>query len=152
MIYEVTGKVIALPPMQTGMGQNGPWARQTVVLEYTESANDGRIFNYQMALESSKQAEEMSRLRLGDVIKCRFKVTSREYNGKYYTSAQVIGYNLENGQTYAAPPAAAAAPVTAAPAPAPAAPAPAPVASPAPPSTAAGAPAAGGEGTDDLPF
>lgn len=104
MIYEVTGKVIALPPMQTGMGQNGPWARQTVVLEYTESANDGRIFNYQMALESSKQAEEMSRLRLGDVIKCRFKVTSREYNGKYYTTAQVIGYNLENGQTYAAPP------------------------------------------------
>lgn len=150
MIYEVTGKVIALPPMQTGMGQNGPWARQTVVLEYSESANDGRIFNYQMALESSKQAEEMSRLRLGDVIKCRFKVTSREYNGKYYTSAQVIGYNLENGQTYAAPPAAAAAPVTAAPAPAPAAPA--PVASPAPPSTAVGAPAAGGEGSDDLPF
>lgn len=138
MIYEVTGKVIALPPMQTGMGQNGPWARQTVVLEWTESANDGRIFNYQLALASSKQAEEMSRLRLGDVIKCRFKVTSREYNGKYYTTALVIGYNLENGQTYAAPPAAAAAPVTAAPA---------PVASPAPPSTAAG-----GEGSDDLPF
>lgn len=150
MIYEVTGKVIALPPMQTGTGQNGPWARQTVVLEYTESANDGRIFNYQMALESSKQAEEMSRLRLGDIIKCRFKVTSREYNGKYYTSAQVIGYNLENGQTYAAPPAAAAAPVTAAPAPAPAAPAPA--ASPAPPPTTAGAPATEGGRSDDLPF
>lgn len=150
MIYEVTGKVIALPPMQTGTGQNGPWARQTVVLEYTESANDGRIFNYQMALESSKRAEEMSRLRLGDIIKCRFRVTSREYNGKYYTSAQVIGYNLENGQTYAAPPAAAAAPVTAAPAPAPAAPAPA--ASPAPPPTTAGAPATEGGRSDDLPF
>src|SRR5574344_536302 len=142
MIYEVTGKVIALPPMQTGMGQNGPWARQTVVLEYSESANDGRIFNYQLALETSKQAEEASRLRLGDILKCRFKVTSREYTGKYYTSAQMIGYNLDNGQTYAAPPAAAAAPVTAAPAVAP---------TPAAPSTlapAAGAPAPEGEGSD----
>lgn len=152
MIYEVTGKVIALPPMQTGMGQNGPWARQTVVLEYSESANDGRIFNYQLALETSKQAEEASRLRLGDILKCRFNVTSREYNGKYYTSARMIGYNLDNGQTYAAPPAAPVAPA-AAPAPVTAAPAVAPT--PAAPSTlapAAGAPAPEGEGSDDLPF
>lgn len=132
---EITGTVIAVLPKVSGVGQNGPWARQTVVIEYFEGEYPNKL-----ALENSNKAEEFGRLQVGDQITAKFNVTSREYQGKWYTGTRCYSWNII-GSTAAAP-AQAAAPA------APAAPAAAPASAPATDAPAANS----GDGGDDLPF
>ena len=90
MNNEIKGRVIAVPPAQTGAGQRGPWGRQTVVIEY----ENGR-YNNTLALENSNKYEEFGKLRVGQMVKFKYDVSSREYNGKYYTTANCFGWEVE---------------------------------------------------------
>jgi len=93
MNNEIKGKVIAVPPAQTGMGQRGPWMRQTIVIEY----ESGR-YTQKLALEcSNSKAESFSRLSVGQTVKIHYDVTSREYNGRYYTTANAFDFEIEGG-------------------------------------------------------
>lgn len=95
MNNEVKGKVIAVPPAQTGMGQRGPWRRQTVVIEY----ENGR-YNQTLALEcSNNKAEDFGKLRVGQEVTIKYDVTSREYNGRYYTTANAFDWTVNNQST-----------------------------------------------------
>lgn len=99
MNNEIKGRVVSVPPAQTGMGQRGPWRRQTVVIEY----ESGR-YTQKLALEcSNNKAEEFGRLRIGQVITVHYDVTSREYNGRFYTTANAFDWTVEGGQRQAAP-------------------------------------------------
>ena len=94
MRNEVYGKVIAVPAAKTGVGQRGPWRRQTVVIEY----EDGRYSN-KLALEcSSSKAEDFGRLRVGQMVTIQYDVTSREFNGNYYTTANAFDWKVEGQQ------------------------------------------------------
>lgn len=93
MNNEVKGKVIAVPPAKTGMGQRGPWCRQTVVIEY----ESGR-YTQKLALEcSNSKAEDFGKLRVGDTVTIKYDVTSREYQGNYYTTANAFDWTVEGG-------------------------------------------------------
>lgn len=131
MALELRGRVIAEPIKNSGVGQNGPWARTTVVIEV-----DGE-YPYKLAMDNQNKAEDFARVRVGDVLDVKCRVSSREYNGKWYTSVNCYSWTTVGTESAAeAAPAPTAAPNDAAPAPAPAAPA-----------------AEGGEGkSDDLPF
>ena len=94
MRNEVYGKVIAVPAAKTGVGQRGPWRRQTVVIEY----EDGRYSN-KLALEcSSSKAEDFGRLRVGQMVTIQYDVTSREFNGNYYTTANAFEWKVAGAQ------------------------------------------------------
>lgn len=90
MNNEVIGRVVAVPPAQTGMGQRGPWGRQTVVIEY----ESGR-YTQKLALDNSNKYEEFGKLRPGQRVKFHYDVTSREYNGRYYTSVNCFDWEVE---------------------------------------------------------
>ena len=91
MRCEIKGRVISVPQAQTGMGKNGPWRRQTVVIEY----EDGR-YNQTLALEcSNSKAEEFGRLQSGQTGTFFFDVTSREYNGRFYTTANCFDWKVD---------------------------------------------------------
>lgn len=91
MNNQTTGVVVAVPPAQTGMGQRGPWMRQTVVIEY----ESGR-YTQKLALEcSNNKAEAFGKLKVGQRVTINYDVTSREYNGKYYTTANAFDFKAE---------------------------------------------------------
>lgn len=94
MRNEVKGKVAAVPQAQTGMGQRGPWRRQTVVVEY----EDGR-YTQKIALEcSNSKAEDFGKLRVGQTVTVQYDVTSREYNGRWFTTANAFDWKVEGQQ------------------------------------------------------
>lgn len=94
MNNEVKGKVVAVPPAQTGVGQRGPWRRQTVVIEY----EDGR-YTQKLALEcGNSKAEDFGKLRVGQTVTVHYDVTSREYNGRYFTTANAFDWKVEGAQ------------------------------------------------------
>lgn len=91
MKNEVRGRVISVPQAQTGMGKNGPWRRQTVVIEF----ENGR-YNEKLALEcSNNRAEEFGRLQPGCMVTFFYDVTSREYNGRFYTTANCFDWKVD---------------------------------------------------------
>lgn len=89
---DIKGKVVAVPPVQSGTSANGEWKRQTVVVEY----QDGK-YTSKVALDNTKKASEFGKLNIGD--ECTFKCntpTSREYNGRWYTSVNCWGWDVDN--------------------------------------------------------
>lgn len=91
MTNEVKGRVIAVPPAQRGMGQRGPWCRQTVVIEY----ENGR-YPQKLALEcGSSKAEDFGKLKVGDIVTIKYDVTSREYQDKYFTTANAFDWTVD---------------------------------------------------------
>lgn len=79
---ELQGKVFAVLPLQSGTSARGEWKRQTVVF----SVDDGK-FETKIAVENVKKADEFGKLNVGDEVKFRFDVSSREFQGKWFTSA-----------------------------------------------------------------
>lgn len=90
---EFRGKITAVAPIERGMGQRGPWARATIVLEYESGQYPKSI-----AIQNSKDAENFARLQVGQTgtFKVDFKV--REYGGKYYTDINCWGWTLDQAQ------------------------------------------------------
>lgn len=120
---EITGRISKVLPLQQGTSARGPWSKATIVIEY-QSGNYTNL----LALENMGKAEEFAALPLGAEFKFWFDVTSREYQGKYYTQCTCFNWQSADATQASNP-------------------APAPAASPAP--QAASVPAAGGE---DLPY
>jgi len=98
MTIEFTGKVIAVLPLQNGVGQRGPWARATVVFEMP----DGR-YTTRIACENTNNAEEFAKLNLGQMVKVKADVSSREYQGKWYSSVVCYEFSVDAPSAPAAP-------------------------------------------------
>lgn len=98
MTIEFTGKVIAVLPLQTRVGQRGPWARATVAFEVP----DGR-YTQKIACENTNNAEQFARLRLGQMVHVKADVSSREYQGKWYASILCYEFSAQGAQQSADP-------------------------------------------------
>lgn len=90
---EIRGKVINVTPVERGMNQRGPWARCTVVVEYESGQYPKTI-----ALQNSKDAENFSRLQVGQTGTFKVDFRAREYNGKWYTDINCWGWTMDQMQ------------------------------------------------------
>lgn len=99
MELEIKGKVDAVLPMVSGTSANGEWKRQTVVIEYQDGS-----YTRKLALENAKKADEFAKLNVGDegVFKCNTP-TSREFNGRWYTSVTCWSWTIDAPQEAPAP-------------------------------------------------
>lgn len=122
---EITGRIKTVLPLQQGTSQRGPWSKATIVIEY-QSGNYTNL----LALENMAKAEEFAALPVGAEYTFWFDLTSREYQGKYYTQCTCFNWQAAD----------ASQPQTQSPAPA---------SSPAAPQAAAAPQTAGSE---DLPY
>ncbi len=94
---EIKGKIIAIPPLATGEGRNGPWRSQDYVLETMEQYPRKVCFNlfgdkidqYPMAID--------------DVVTVSFDIESREWNGRWFTSIRAWKVEKDAPQQPAAP-------------------------------------------------
>lgn len=131
---EITGKVVRLGALTEGTSARGPWRKQDLIIETEEQ------FPKTVCLTCwTNQIEEIQQFAPGQTIKAQIDLSSREFNGKWYTDVRVWRFD----------PIGAAAPMAAATQPAQQS-----MMHPTPPTTAPAQefyPPAG-DSVDDLPF
>lgn len=97
---EITGKVVAILPLESGQGRNGEWKKQQFVIEI-ESGQFPKKVCAQLWGDKIAQAG----LSLGEMVKVFFDIESREFNGRWYTD--VKAWRVEKGSAASAPTAGA---------------------------------------------
>lgn len=82
---EITGKIIQVLPEQRFNGKNGEVVKNAFVIEWIDNG-----FKQHLCLEvvGADKFEKMQKaVVVGYDVQVRFNVTSREYQGRFYTSA-----------------------------------------------------------------
>ena len=82
---ERTAKIIQVLPEQRGNGSKGEWVKNAFVIEWTDNG-----YTQKLCLEvmGSEKWEKMKKaVVVGNEVLVKYEATSREYNGKYYTTA-----------------------------------------------------------------
>lgn len=90
---ELTAKLIQVQPIQKGMGKNGEWRKQNIILE-TEGMYPKKVC---ITIWGDKINESV--LRVGNMLDVSFDIESREYNGNWYTDLrawkiEAVGANM----------------------------------------------------------
>lgn len=85
---QLIAKLIQVLPLQTGMGKNGEWRKQDVVVE-TDGQYPKKIC---ISIWGDKASESV--LQIGNMLDISFDVESREYNGRWYTDVKAWKVDL----------------------------------------------------------
>ena len=75
----IKAKLVQLLPLQTGMGKNGQWRKQDIIVE-TNGQYPKKIC---ISIWGDKINEKQ--LLIGNQLDIDFELESREFNGKWYT-------------------------------------------------------------------
>jgi len=84
------GKVKTVYPVQTGEGKNGPWSKQTVVIE-----EDGDYPN-SFAFDTFK-TEILENVSEGDYVEVMYNGKTSDFNGKTYNSLTIWKLDIKGG-------------------------------------------------------
>jgi len=76
---QLTAKLIQILPVQTGMGKNGEWRKQNIILE-----TDG-MYPKKVCVTLWGDKINVAALQEGTMLDVQFDAESREYNGNWYT-------------------------------------------------------------------
>ncbi|MEN9919715.1 MAG: hypothetical protein RL662_2151 [Bacteroidota bacterium] len=98
---QLTAKLIQVLPLQTGMGKNGEWKKQDIVVE-TDGQYPKKVC---ISIWGDKASESV--LQIGNILDISFDVESREYNGRWYTDVKAwkVDIAMATDGYAAAPPA-----------------------------------------------
>ena len=114
MAMELEGRIARKLNVQTGTSARGTWSKQEFVLEYQDGSFPAQVC---MNVWGDDKVRELDKYQVGDKIKASIKVSSREYNGRWYTD--VRAWRIEPaGAQQSAPAGGYTAPATGYPAPA----------------------------------
>lgn len=85
MQVELTGKISAVLQTQSGQSSKGAWEKNSFVVEWQENGYTQRLC---LEVIGADKFEKMKNaVRVGNEVMVRFNVSSREYQGRYFTSA-----------------------------------------------------------------
>ena len=87
---EISGKIIAVLPLQSGQGKNGLWRSQDYVLESADQYPKKVCFNL-----FNDKIDKFT-IALDDTVTISFDIESREYNGRWYTSIRAWNVKKED--------------------------------------------------------
>lgn len=85
---QITAKLIQVLPLQSGVGKNGEWKKQDVIIE-TDGQYPKKIC---VSIWGDKANESI--LQVGNILDISFDVESREYNGRWYTDVKAWKVDL----------------------------------------------------------
>ncbi len=103
---EIEGTLIQKLAVQSGKSARGDWAKQEFVIEYQEGNFPTKAC---FSVWGADKVKELEQFQIGDKIRLAFNISSREYNGKWYTDlrawriSQAAGAPAQGGHTPAAP-------------------------------------------------
>ena len=79
---ELTGRLLQKLAVQSGTSARGQWAKQEFVIEYQDGNFPTKAC---FSVWGQDKVQDLERFQINDEIKVEFNVSSREYNGKWYT-------------------------------------------------------------------
>lgn len=85
---QLIAKLVQILPLQTGMGKNGEWRKQDVIVE-TDGQYPKKVC---ISIWGDKASESV--LQIGNMLDISFDVESREYNGRWYTDIRAWKVDL----------------------------------------------------------
>lgn len=99
MSLEIEGKIIRKLNVQTGVSQRGNWSKQEFIIEYQEGSYPSQAcFN----VWGEDKVKDLERFQIGDSVKVSFNVSSREYNGRWYTDLRAWRIDAAGSQPVSA--------------------------------------------------
>ena len=101
---EIIGKVVRLGTLTEGTSARGPWRKQELIIE-TEEQYPRTV----CLICCTNQIDEIQKFAPGQTIKAQIEISSREFNGKWYTDVRV--WRFDPVGATAAPAAAPAQPI-----------------------------------------
>ena len=93
---EIIGKVVRLGNLTEGQSARGPWRKQELIIE-TEEQYPRTV----CLICWTNQIEEIQKFAPGQTIKAQIEISSREFNGKWYTDVRVWRFDPVGGTTVA---------------------------------------------------
>ena len=85
MAMELEGRIARKLNVQTGTSARGNWAKQEFIFEYQEGNFPSQVC---MNVWGEDKVKELDRFQVGDKVKVSFNLSSREYNGRWYTDVR----------------------------------------------------------------
>lgn len=79
---EIEGRLIQKLGIQSGKSARGDWAKQEFVIEFQEGNFPSKAC---FSVWGADKVKDLEKYQPGDQIKVAFNVSSREFNGKWYT-------------------------------------------------------------------
>lgn len=96
---EIEGKIKQLLPEQNGEGRNGPWRKQEFILE---TLNDK--YPKQICISTwGDVIDELKSHQVNSQIRAYIDISSREYNGRWYTDVKAWRIDAMQSEQGAAP-------------------------------------------------
>jgi len=90
---EITGKVVRLGNLIEGTSARGPWRKQDLIIETEEQ------YPRTVCLTCwTNQIDEIQKFAPGQSIKAQIEISSREFNGKWYTDVRVWRFDPVGAQ------------------------------------------------------
>ncbi len=88
---EIKGKLQIILAVTEGTGKNGPWKKQDFVIETFDNFPKKICMNVWQ-----DKVDELKKYKIGDVITCSLDISSREYNGRWYTD--IRAWRIQAGE------------------------------------------------------
>jgi hypothetical protein len=79
---QLTAKLTQVLPLESGMGRNGEWKKQNIIVE-----TDGQ-YPKKICISIWGDKINSAQLQTGNLLTIDFDVESREFNGKWYTDVK----------------------------------------------------------------
>lgn len=93
---EITGKIVNVLPTLSGQGKNGEWVKNSFVIEWLDNG-----YKQLLCLEvvgADKFEKMKNAVKVGYEVLCKFSVSSREWQGKWFTTANCFYCSNVGGQ------------------------------------------------------
>ncbi|MBM3434909.1 MAG: DUF3127 domain-containing protein [Bacteroidetes bacterium] len=79
---EITGKIIQILPEEKGEGRNGPWKKQSFIIETQEQ------FPKKVCIINWGDKVDLKSNGVNDTVTVSINIESREFNGKWITNVK----------------------------------------------------------------
>jgi len=83
---ELECKIVQKLGVQSGKSAKGEWSKQEVVFEYQEGNFPSKVC---MSVWGADKVRDLEGFRIGENVKVYFNLSSREYQGKWYTDIRI---------------------------------------------------------------
>ncbi len=114
MALELEGRIARKLNVQSGTSARGTWSKQEFIFEYQEGNFPTQIC---MNVWGDEKVRDFEKYQVGDKVKVSFNLSSREYNGRWYTDVRAWRIEPAGAAAPYAPPVQSGAPVQSAPLP-----------------------------------
>ena len=85
MALELEGRIARKLNVQTGTSARGAWSKQEFIFEYQEGNFPTQVC---MNVWGEDKVRDLDKYQVGDKVKVSFNLSSREYNGRWYTDVR----------------------------------------------------------------